>query len=220
MVLGMRLLMLVLCAVTLGCFRTIDSEPSGPRVPTPGPTPRPFDAGAFTDLGPWERDSPAFQDTGFFDSAPDPWACPRCEFNSDCPEIDSGCAQRMCVAGTCTVGPGSCDDGEACDHGRLVCTPDFVELRATVRTDYEPFAEFDRIVLSVDGIVVGQDTEFAGDPLEGLVFDPVSVGARDELLVEATLYQGCNSVVSRLITVAPMGAPTSLTFVITRDLRP
>lgn len=227
MVLGMRLLMLILCLATLGCFRSLDSAPSGPRVATPTPRPAPFDGGPFTDLGPWERDSPAFSDAGFPDAgfpdsaAPDAWGCPQCESDSDCPEPPPfGCGQAMCVAGVCAVGAGSCGPTEACDQSELTCTPESVELRTTVRTDYEPVVEFDRVVLKVDGTVVLQDTELAGDALEGLVLDPVSVGLRDELQVEATLYQGCNELASRLIAVAPVGAPSSLTFVITRDLRP
>ncbi|MFK8002348.1 MAG: hypothetical protein AB8H86_22325 [Polyangiales bacterium] len=223
----MRLLMLVLCLAMLGCFRTIDSTPSGPGVPTPGPTPRRFDAGPFTDLGPWESDSPGFRDAGFPDAgffdgaAPDAWGCPQCEVDSDCPEPPpGGCAQALCVAGVCNVGAGDCGVDAACDQEGLFCTPEALELRTTLRTDYEPFVEFDRAVLRVNDTVVHQDAELAGDPLEGILLGPVLVGVRDELRLDVTLYQGCNELVSRSLVIAPDGSPSSQTVIITRELGP
>lgn len=228
MVLGMRLLMLVLCLGMLGCFRTIDSAPSGPGVPRPVPTPRPFDAGPFTDLGPWERDSPAFSDAGSPDAVfsdggvldgamPDPSGCPQCEFDSDCPQsAPVGCAQAMCVAGSCIIGAGRCDAMEACDQDELLCTPEFVELQTTLRTDYAPFMEFDRIVMEVDDTVVYQDTQLEGDALEGILLGPVLVGQREELRVQVTLYRGCDELVSRLASVRVGGSPLVQTIVISR----
>ncbi|MFT5359517.1 MAG: hypothetical protein ACI9KE_006760 [Polyangiales bacterium] len=163
----------------------------------------------------------------FFDSAVsdgssrDAPACPECEFDFDCPQPPPfGCGQGVCVAGVCTIGTGSCEAGEACDQDELLCTPERVELRARLRTDYEVFRDFDRVVVEVDGRVVFQDTFLDGDPLLGLELGVVFVGDREELQIEVTIFLGCDEVNTRMLSLTPDGDALSPVLVMSRDMRP
>lgn len=130
-----------------------------------------------------------------------------------------GCGQGVCVfEALCTVGvhDEGCGPDARCDPATLECATEPSMIDVATVTNFSPVAEFDGVAVSVEGAIVARHVVSADEPyLDGVLVASFGTAATD-IVVEVTLYDGCEVVQSRRVNLASLEDGSRITVVFTR----